>query len=390
MTKAVPITPQIQAWLNAAAGSEVDPNTIVVFEAVAVNTKPLMKSGSIFENATISRSTLEDMAAAVNGGESVPLHTLHLQGYELPVGKLIQCTVVDAADGSSELRSLFFLSKETQAKLISDIQNGIIDEVSVGLRTKKALCSECGWDFFGEESSFVNLYDRVCANDHKIGVDGVHLNLVGMERFFELSLVSKGAARNAKILSRSKQALAASADFEKLAASGIPPETQIVIASVKDKESDMDVSVLVAEVASKSSALALAEKDAKEKGDALTAANAKITDLEAKIAELSAASPAKDEVAAKLTETEAKLKKVEEDLQLANEFLADEAKKALVASGKADAEVAKDASGLVAQIKDTKLALLNLIPAGGRSVAADAGAEETPRKSLGAFKTVNS
>jgi hypothetical protein len=389
MTKLVEITPAVQARLNAAAGTEIDPATVAVFEASAVNTKPLRKRGSIFEGAQISRSTLEDMAAQLNGGESVPLHTLHMQGDELPVGKLIFGEVFDLEDGSSELRVQFYLPRVTRAPLIADIQSAVLDEVSVGIKAKKALCSECGWDFFGPEATFMNLYDRVCANEHEIGKNGVHLNLVGLDRFFELSLVSKGAAQNAKIVSRAKQKLAAG-EIEKLAAAGQVPETQIVVASTtqpqpkKDTPMSVDLTALTAQLTDLSAKLALANAAVEQGKTDLAAANAKVTELTNKVAELTAKleeAGKSDAAAANAKVTE--LQKIVDDVTA---FLADQAGKLLVAAGTKDEAVAEDAAGLIEQIKAKQAALLALVPAGGRSQAADAGTESAQKKSLGAFK----
>ena len=373
MAKAVQITEAIQAQINAAAGGDVDPNTITVFECTAINTKGLSKKGSIFDKAQISRSTLVEMAQGLNSqAYAVPLHTLHMQGEELPVGKVFYGEVFDEADGSSELRVLFYLPNDTQSHLISDINSAVIDEVSIGLRTKNALCSECGWNYYGPDATYSNLYDRTCANDHVIGEEGVHLSLVGLESWLELSLVSRGAAKNAKIVSQQKRRLAAS-ESEKMAASGRSAEAEILILNSTLKEQDeMDLTVLVAQLGEKSAALALADKATVDANAALAAATAKVTDLETQVATLTAST---GDQAAKLAE-----------LDVAKTFIADHAKKGLVATGKTD-EPAADLAGQIAQIEAAQVALHALLPVGGKAVSADANAETTVKKSFGAFKT---
>jgi hypothetical protein len=374
MAKAVQITDKIQSQLNAAAGTEVDPNAITVFEAAAVSTKPLNKKGSFFDKAEISRSTLVAMADAVNNQTvAVPLHTLHLQGEELPVGKVFVGDVMDNADGSSQLNVLFYLPNDTQSHLIADINNAVIDEVSVGVRFQNALCSECGWNYYGPDASFMNIFDGTCANDHVLGENGVHLNLVGLENWLELSLVSRGAAKNAKILGRAKRSLAAS-DIEKMAASGRPLEASLVITnSTLTEQEDMDLSTVMTQLSEKSANLALAEKARDDATASLAAANTTIADLNKKLADLEAAS---GDQAKKLA-----------DLKVAEDFLTDQAKKGLVASGKADTAVADTVAGRIEQIQAAQVNLHQL-PVGGKSESSDASADGSSKaKNYGSFKT---
>jgi hypothetical protein len=378
MTKRVAITPQIRAALDKAAGTAIDPNTVAVFQASAANTKPLMKKGTVFENATISRSTLSDMAAYLNGGESVPLHTLHMQGMELPVGKLVSAEVVDLADGSSELSTLFYVPLDTQPALVADIEKAIIDEVSVGLSSKALLCSECGWDYKGPDATFMNLYDRVCANEHSIGTDGVHLNVVGLERWFELSLVSKGAARNAKIRDRVKASLDAPA-LERLAAAGRPIGADLLIASTSLKEpAVMDLSALTATIADQAGKLALATADVTRLTASEIALKAQIVELEAKVA---APVPAVAELQAKLDAALAVAAGV-------TDFMTAQTKLALVAAGKPNDAVPATLPEMVAAIQASQKNLINLLPVGGKADGSDAGTGNVAAKpALGAFKS---
>src|SRR5680860_1334153 len=143
--KQLDVTDEMLEQIRFVADSDVTADDIVVFEATAVNTLPLNKTGSIFENARITRATLTHMAESVNSkNESVPLHTLHLQGDELPVGKVFHAYVQDLADGQAELRAHFYLAR-SESKLIEKMNLGILDEVSIGLKSKELLCSKCGW-----------------------------------------------------------------------------------------------------------------------------------------------------------------------------------------------------------------------------------------------------
>lgn len=234
--KQLDVTAEMLEQIKRVADIDLSADEIVVFEAAAVNTYPLNKSGSIFAGARISRLTLEEMAQGLNSGsESVPLHTLHMQGDELPVGRVFNSYLVDLSDGETELRAQFYIPKSEKA-MIEKINLGVLDEVSIGLKSKQLLCSKCGWDYFGENADFMNLLMQTCENDHTIGVDGTHAKLVGMDKWMELSLVSRGAAEKPKILSRSRSLLPQETQ-DRIAASGFAPEATVLFASpTKPKE----------------------------------------------------------------------------------------------------------------------------------------------------------
>lgn len=217
MAKQINKTPEIIAQMQKIAGDGVDVSNLPVFEAIAANGLPIRKRGSIYDRAVMQESTLVDLAAAINAG-GLPLHTLHNQNGELPVGKVFEGKVVRNGQGQPELHVLFSVAPDSG--LVASLDNGTIDEVSLGFLSAHALCSECGWDFFGDDATFLNFLDRTCANDHTIGVDGVHLNLSGLDRAYEMSLVSTGAVQNAKILSPSQAKLGGEVG-QRLAANGL-------------------------------------------------------------------------------------------------------------------------------------------------------------------------
>lgn len=384
VAKSVSITPAIQALLNKAAGGDISPNAVTVFEATATTTKPLLKKGSLFEGAVIAKNTLEAMASLVNSGQNIPLQSMH-QTDDLPVGRLLQGEVLSAEAGGYELRTLFYLSNATQPALISDLDNGIIDETSVSIRAAHINCSECGWDYLGTDASYINLFDRTCANDHVVGTDGVHVNLVGLDVWSELSLVNKGAAPNTKVVSRAKQRLNAS-QLEKLAASGTPFEHGFLTASHKTPKENADMdAALLKQLTDQASAIALSGADVTRLNAelatataALTAANAKVTGLEA-----AATEPAK-----KLADLEAKVAADVAALAPVLAYLTEQSKIAVIASGKPDTQIPADAPAMIELIKASQKNLINLVPTGGVSAAADASTVVEPLKGkFDAFKT---
>lgn len=239
--KQLDVTDAMLEQIQFVADTDVKADDIVVFEATVLSTLPLTKPGSLFDGGRHTNSTLLEMAEAVNTkGQSVPLHTMHNQSFELPVGRVFHANVEDRPDGQSELRARFFLAK-SESRMIEKINLGILDETSVGVTHKALLCSKCGFDYRGEEATFDNLWDRTCNNGHTLGEDGTHLVLQGMDRWMELSLVSRGAAEKAKIHGRARS-LMPKEQQDRLAASGVSPEAITLFTSVqttKGKEPSM-------------------------------------------------------------------------------------------------------------------------------------------------------
>jgi phage shock protein A len=331
MPKSVVITPRIQNLIQQNNGGEtVDLNSILVFEASVLNTRPLKKPGSIFDAGRVSVDTLNQMATYLNSGGFVPLQTLHPTGDELPIGRFFYAQVMPSTlgDGSTELVAMFYLPKNDPNA--EKLDQGIIDEVSVGVVAQHLNCSQCSWDYMGADATGDNFWDRTCANGHTLGVDGVHLNLVGLDRWTETSLVSKGAANNAKILGRTKQRLGQE-QYDRLAASGVAPEQKLLIATTTDKPrsrtmdkellelmtqmsdlkadakvhkhesdaKDAQIATLTASVAAKDAQIAKLSE-----GTELKEATTKLAESEAKVTELTTA---KDSAEAKLAEVEGKL-----------------------------------------------------------------------------------
>ncbi|WKV22010.1 hypothetical protein Phage2-1_00009 [Achromobacter phage 2-1] len=342
MAKSVKINPTIESRIRANnGGDDVDLTKVVVFETVAASTRPISKRGSIFDKGVISASTLIEMANYLNTQKGfVPLHTLHPMGDELPLGRFFYAEVLPSptGDGSMDLVTQFYISATEEDK-IAKMEQGIIDEVSVTLRTKTILCSECGWDYLGKDASIMNLLDQTCGNDHTVGHNGVHVNLNGMEAWTETSLVSKGASSNAKIAGRAKQRLS-SEHYEKLAASGINPDATFLTATIKDhprssdtmdketldrltalsaSEATLKAQVIVltaSEETLKGQVAALtAERDQLKSGEAVTAVKA---ELETAKTELAAANTAHDATKAELTAANTAKAELESKLVAAN------------------------------------------------------------------------
>lgn len=392
MAKQIAVTSEIAAQISKIAGSDVTAAGVAVFECIAANTLPLNKRGSIFDKGTITESTLAEMANWISS-RGAPMHTMHQNSSELPVGKAFNAEVVHNDNGMAELRVQFFLDA-SEEQLISKVNAGTIDEVSIGSLANHLLCSECGWDYMSDEADIMNFIDRTCDNEHTLGIDGVHLNIVGVDTFYELSLVSQGAANNPKIVSPSQARLdneSGEEDVRKLAAAGIPLNQLTLVASATlsgNKESrvmsgekiTLDGAQLVTDLADARVALAAAQGQVEN----LTAEK---TGLEAQVAELTAKVEAAADAAA--DEIKAELDGVKADLEAATNYLRDQAKKVLVATGSEDPQVDDlSVEQLSAVIDEGQAKLASLIPAGGKSASAVTldNDDENAKARLSAFK----
>ena len=381
MAKKLELTPKIRELIHSATDGAVDPEKVSVYETIAINTKPVTKN-NLFENAVHTGGTLREMALTVSQRPTtahVPMHTNHEQGYELPVGKVFYGEVIPSGDGHEELRSLFYLPN-TEVDLINKLEGGAIEEVSVGVRYKHLNCSECGWDFLGEDSDpWENLYERRCKNDHAIGKNGVHLKLNGLDRWMEMSLVSIGAANGAKIVSRTKSLLGED-QYNALAASGRKPELTTLYASLPIPENnDMDLKDLMESVKTLTASETRTKielENAQKENATLKAAADKVTTLEATITDLQ-----KQLADAKAGEV-ATLK---QEKEAAFSFVRKEADRLCVAAGEAKLSDTATLADLEASIVKNRTKLSESIPTGGVTtqkqveVAAPTSAYKTAR-----------
>lgn len=302
MPKRIDITDEIKAKIKANMGSEPNYDQIAVFEMTAVTSLPLSKRWSIYDKAQITMATFEEAAAYLNQGGFVPFHTLHNQGYEIPVGRVFYGEAQKNAKGFDELRVLAFIDTAAHADLADKMDNGIVEEVSVGMSFKQLLCSACGDDLL---SDMGKVWDRTCANGHVIGMGDHHVKPNGLGVFSELSAVSKGASQGAKILGMQKRNLAASLERSDLAlAASVKADPELMLFTPHanlDTTNEGEDPVLIAELQAK---LDAAEAEKVALTAAKDAAEAKLATAEAEKATLVAAKDAAE--AEKVTLTAAK------------------------------------------------------------------------------------
>ena len=311
MPKRITVTDDIKAKVLANMGSEPNWDQIAVFEMTAVTSLPLNKKWTLFDKAQITAQTFEEAATYLNSGGFVPFHTLHQQGYEIPVGRVFYGEAQKNAKGYDELRVLAFIDLTAHADLAAKIDNGIVEEVSVGMSFKQLLCSACGDDLMANEES---LWNYTCANGHVIGMGDHYVKPNGLGQFRELSAVSKGASNGAKILGLQKRTLAADFGNPKLGlVAHLKSPEFMLFTPPANLDNEGEDPVLIAELQSK---LAAADAEKVTLQGQLTATQAKVAELEtakagsdAKVAELETAKTeletAKADAEAKLVELEA-------------------------------------------------------------------------------------
>lgn len=320
MPKRIPLTDDIKRMITASVGSEPNWEQVAVFETAAVTGRPINQRYSIYDGAVVQVDAMEAMAQHVNGGGFVPLHLLHEQRWSLPSGRVFQGKVGYDEENVPQLHNLFFIdtSDEAGQSLAAKVDNGTIEEVSVGFMAEKLLCSACNFDYMQDEDA---VWDRTCANGHVLGMGGHHLKLSGLKSYLELSLVSKGASTGAKILPEKKRLLAS--QFESLAASCHNPERLVLFASptladevdmkeIEQLQASLDaltqtVSGLKDQVTEQATKLAAAEAATADLGTKLASAEETIVAQKATIEEQATQLAAVGELTTKVGELETKL-----------------------------------------------------------------------------------
>lgn len=370
--KKIEQTPFVVGLLRAAVGPDVDLSKLSVYEVAATSTVALRgKRGTVFDRAKISPHTITQLAAAINA-EPYPLMMDHnLKGE--PFGKMFYGESHARDDGEIELRAYMYVDN-SEEKIIAKLDTSTIDEVSIQFLSEHMLCSECGYDYrvAAANDDYMPFMLQTCENGHRIGKDGVHLRLVGVEEVLELSLVSRGAAKNSKIITPSDAKLGQS--VQRLAANGVNVlENFYCTASVTDEEGvdDVDLTALTTKMTAQ--------------GDEIVDLKVKLNTSEAQATSLTADVASRDETIAALTaeNTTLKEKEAEADKAIAlattvTEYIGKQYVALKALDGEADAKVPENIAEAVTYIDANSARLSALIPTGGVSTAP--GGEGDPDK----------
>lgn len=378
----------VTSLLKGAVGQDVDVTAFPVWEVAATSNVPLRgKQGTIFENAVITTPTLFQLAAHVNR-EPLPLMMDHdMNG--APKGKFFYAEVIPNEYGYQELRGYKYLDP-TENILIAKVNNSTVDEVSIAFAANTIRCNKCGFDFKAafEADNIMPMITRTCENGHVIGKDGTHVELDGVEDALELSLVSRGAAKNSKIVGQSESKLGK--QIERLAAHGLDINSLYVTATASKGIENMDINDLVVQLADAKSKAAVAENDRDRLERELAEARGAQREAETRATELEAELANAQTVASEAPSAEEReqAEKDSKNAKAAADFLKGQYVGVLTAAGKTDVEAPDDIEALIAGINEHKAELSAILPTGGVSVQANANDKKTDSEDLSSFRTV--
>lgn len=396
MGKRIQITPDIANRIFQLSGGPIDLSAIAAYQGVALTNRRIRQKFSIFDNAEITHRTFEDMVNYVKANQSVAVYLNHMRFAGLPIGKIFDASLREV-DGVTELLTSFLIDK-TEEKVVSKIDNALVNELSTGFSGEKLLCSECGFDFArGTED---NWFDGTCDKGHTIGDKDTHLIIDGLQDWQEVSLVHKGASPGTQILwqyqtHQKPQALAASART-------FHPVFLVYSRSEETMPgaTDQSTTLLTAEI--------VAAADTPEEGAPATpaapATSTVITattpavatiDLAATLNELVTVRVDRDRLTAELAAARAEsttirteLAAVRDEATAMDTFLRDLHTRYSVALGSQAVAAPTTRKDLVARLSAMQTQLRSMIPVGGLTNQAGARArEDQPATPLTAFRT---
>jgi hypothetical protein len=368
--KQIEKTQAIRDLLTASAG-DVDVDALRVYEAIAFNTLPIRKEHPLYKGARADRAFLLEMAGELKR-ESRPVQIMHNTS-PLPIGRVFHGEVVDTGV-ESELRVLFFLDP-TANDQATKIEAGSVDQVSVSVLAKQMLNSKSGFDYFGPDSSYENIWSGSDNDGNQIGKSGVYARMVGLDSFFEMSLVGQGGAQNARIVSRDRSHFGQS--MERLAASGMDPNSLVLLATATPrKDNSMDLATLVANLTTTTADLTNAKRDLTDATGKVTTLEATITERDATIADLNTQLTAANAV---------DVNAVTADRDAAVAALSEVAKSVLTKVGKLNVELPKTVTELSALINEHSAVLV--IQAGGKASDKPTDLANQPSRNAAAFRS---
>lgn len=392
MAKRVVLTEKMREQVIAKCGRDVDFSKIVFYQARGISTEPLSQN-TIYNKGNLTREALVDMLNLIND----PLNTVTLQlmhnGEALPSGKVFYANVVDEPDtGHSALYTLFGISTN-HPEIISDVDNGIIDEVSYGFMPKKILCSKCGKDFMDNDVSFLNFITGTCPECEAVmGENDDHVIVPAVESVSELSLVTRGAAKHAKILDDIYQMAMSEKSSPVITLAKDKIKDGLIklnlCSTIDNKEVDMNPEELKAAVLAATEPLSQEVKDMKV---SLASLGEEKKALEAAKEEAEKAKAALEEEKASLSEEKTKLeadleesKKEIERLKGVEAAFGEEIQKVLVAAGLSQ-DIPEDLEGKKELLNKSHL-ILAAIPVDGVSARADHLKQKTEQEDYSVYK----
>lgn len=368
MAKRVELTENIKEFIRKKCGEDVDFNQMVVYQARGISTEPISQA-TLYDKGVLYREALEDMVALINDPlNNVSIQTMHDTSV-LPVGKVIHAELVDETPQVSAVYTLFVVSTE-HPDIINKVDNGIIDEVSYGFKPKQILCSECGKNFMDDDVSIIDIWEGHCPEcDAVMGKDGAHVNIPHIETVAELSLVTRGAAKHAKILDRVYQMAMSDKDAPafNLTRGDLRKDLLAInlCSNIVNKEVDMNKEEFEAALTAATAPLA---EELKNVQSTLASLREEKNALEAAKNEAEQAKAALEESNASLAQEKADLEQALEEAKNKAESVQSafdaEIQKVLTAAGLSDS-VPAELDAKLELLKKSHLTLANIIPVDG-------------------------
>lgn len=383
--KQISKTAEVMSRLRASYGADAAVDNLAVYEVVLGNRLPLRKTGGLFKDARLASSLLLEMAQKVNE-ESIPVQLQH-DTSTLPFGRLFSAT-----NYGEEARGLIAIDQIGHPDLVAKMDNGTIDQVSVGMVNTKLLCSRCGFNY-ADPKAYEYRYDLTCDKEHQIGVDGTHVEVSGLDSFFEVSLVGQGAVKGARVIGPSESAFK---DNARLAASSAATGDAIAThltatQAAKPDEDDMDIKDFTTQLTSATEGRVAAETNLATRTTERDTARTELATAQAAVTTLTGE---RDTIAANLTAAEATRDTAVAERDAVLTALTTEATTVLTACGKNTDEIAailkdKDATAILSVLQENRSQFAAIVPVGGAARSADTIASARARQGTGAFRSPN-
>lgn len=387
MAKRLTLTENLINKIKEKCGEDVNLSSMVYYQARGISTEPISQN-SLYDKGILTREALMDFVRLINE----PLNTVTIQTMHdtsvLPTGKVFYAELKDEPSGHSAVYTVFGVSVQHQ-DIIDKVDNGIIDEVSFGFQPKQILCSECNKDFLDEDVDFFDLITGTCPECGAVmGKDGAHVIVPAIERVSELSLVTRGAAKHAKILDSIYQMAMSDENSPviTLTKKGVKDDLlKLNLCSTINKEVDMNKEDLEAALSAATTPL---KEELTKMQSTLASLGEEKTALEAAKNEAEQAKAALEENVTSLSEEKTKL---EADLEEAKAKAAEvraafdeQIQKVLVAAGLSDS-IPEELEGKKELLDKAHLTLAN-IPVDGVARKADRIKETAEKADFSAYK----
>ncbi len=377
--KRVQLTESIKRAIEAKLGEGVDYEKFAVYQARANSDEPV-KQNSIYNGAVLSVGALEDMAKWINDPlKNVAVQPMHNTFHkDILLGRAIKAEVKPEPEkGTHGLYVLFVISTEHE-DLVSKVDTGLIDEVSSGFSVGKALCSECGLDLTEAAKHNMEFYfTQTCPECESVmGQNGAHMRIVSVEDMQELSLVTRGAAKNPKILDTLYQvAMSANLptktkfkDNSELKNNNVKTSEENEMTQLTKEMLDEALKPILEKVSLLEENISTSDPQEPAAGEPNTdeASAEKVQELEQKV----------EEQAKELEKVSDELATATEERDTAVSAFCEEVKKVAVALGKTEAEIPSNIEGAKALLEQAKVTLAASIPVGGVSNGAKLNEQE--------------